>query len=130
MLKRILATILGTAVIASSAAAPQLMEGGLYVTPQDGGTYTALKILKLDDHGVHIRLYSNVFTVFPKSIDESTLYMAGIDKKEGEPLGMGHLPISKQSFPTWGAILVQQSSVSPDELEGYQMWLEAEGGYF
>lgn len=77
--------------------------------------------MKLDDQGVHIRLYSNVFETLPERIDESILYMVGMNRKPDETLGIGHVPIFKQSFATWGAVFVQQSSVLPDELEGYQM---------
>jgi hypothetical protein len=112
------------------ASEPGLKEGGIYATAGESGGYTVLKILKIDDHGVHIRLYSNVYESFPESIDESALYMAGVDRKPNEALGMGHAPISKQSFSTWGARFIQQSSVSDSELEGYKMWLEASGGYF
>lgn len=84
----------------------------------------------MDNHGVHVRIYSNVYPTPPAQIDESTLYMAGLDKREDEPLGMGHLPIFNETFSSWGAEFVQQSSVAAEELEGYQMWLEVEGGYF
>lgn len=109
---------------------PQWKEGALYAVPQEDRTFTVVKILKLDDGGVHVRMYSNVFGSLPSKIDESSLYMAGLDHKPNERLGMGHSPISKKSFATWGAVLVQQSSVSPDELDGYQMWLDGGGGYF
>lgn len=108
----------------------ELIEGGIYSTPQEGGKYTVLKILKVDEVGVHVRTYSNVYTEHPKRIDESTLYMAGMHKKPNEPLGMGHAPISKKSFSTWRIMFVQQSSVAESELEGYNMWKEAGGGYF
>lgn len=130
MLKRLLAVLFGVSSAASCTVADQWLEGGLYVTPREGGTFAPLKILKLDDHGVHIRTYSNVYAEVPSRIDESSLYMAGMDSREEEPPGMGHLPISRESFASWGATFIQKSSVSPDELEGYQMWLEAEGGYF
>lgn len=107
-----------------------LAEGGIYAAPQDGGKYSVVKILKIDEKGVHVRLYSNVYPQLPRSIEESTLYMAGMDRKPGESLGMGHAPISRESFASWGVVFVQQSSVSESELEGYNMWLEAGGGYF
>jgi hypothetical protein len=75
-------------------------------------------------------MYSNQFDSIPDSIDETFLYMAGIDREPHERLGMGHAPISHQSFSTWGAVFVQQSSVTPEELEGYEMWKEGSGGYF
>jgi hypothetical protein len=111
-------------------SASALQEGGLYATRQDDGSYSILKILKIDPQGVHVRLYSNKFSTLPKNIDESKLYMAGIDRKPGETLGMGHAPISKQSFSSWKAQFIQPSKVNPEELEGYNMWLEAKGGYF
>lgn len=107
-----------------------LVEGGLYSIPGEADGYSVLKILKLDEGGVHLRLYSNQFPEPPRQIDESALYMAGMDRQKGEPLGMGHAPISKKSFATWRATFVQQSTVKADELEGYRMWLEAGGGYF
>ena len=115
---------------ASASVDGQWSEGGLFVTPMEGGKFRPLKILKTDAHGVHIRVYSNLYQGVPEQIDESALYMAGADRGEKEPLGMGHLPVSRKSFSSWGAIFVQHSSVSPDELDGYQVWLEAKGGYF
>lgn len=106
------------------------IEGGLYYTPSDKGGYSILKILKIDDQGVHVRIYSNKYIEPPKKIDESTLYMAGRDRKPEESLGMGHLPISKKNFNGWKAKFIQQSTVKDEELDGYKMWLDAEGGYF
>lgn len=109
---------------------PRWVEGGLYYTRNENGTYSVLKILKIDDGGFHVRLYSNQFTEPPKMIDESALYMAGKDRKPSERVGVGHLPISKRPFLGWRATYFQQSTVSEEELEGYSMWLEAKGGYF
>ncbi len=104
------------------------IEGGLYATRREDGSYAVLKILKTDARGVHVRTYSNAYAQRPGRIDEAALYMAGMD--DGEHLGMGHLPVSYASFSGWDAVLVQRSSVAGDELEGYEMWREAQGGYF
>jgi hypothetical protein len=117
-------------LLGCSQSGPKLVEGGLYYTQNENGSYSVLKILKLDDGGVHVRLYSNQFSTPPAKVDESILYMVGVDRKPNETLGMGHAPISKQSFVGWKAVLFQQSAVKDDELEGYKMWLEAKGGYF
>ena len=109
---------------------PGLVEGGLYYTRKENGSYFVLKILKTDELGVHVRLYSNQFSEPPKRIDESTLYMAGIDRKPNEALGMGHAPLSRKSFEGWKATFFQKSTVNAAELDGYKMWLEAKGGYF
>lgn len=114
----------------AGSSKPKLSEGAIYSMPAEKGGYAIIKILKLDDHGVHVRLYSNNFSERPRRVDESSLYLAGIDRKLGETLGMGHAPISRKSFETWKAEFVQESNVSDEELEGYNMWKEAEGGYF
>jgi hypothetical protein len=113
-----------------SQSGSNLVGGGLYYTRNENGSYSVLKILKLDDGGVHVRLYSNQFPKPPAKVDESTLYMVGVDRKPNETLGMGHAPISKRSFAGWKAVFFQQSTVKDDELEGYKMWLDAKGGYF
>ncbi len=107
-----------------------LREGGLYYTPAEKGGYSVLKILKVDSGGVHVRIYSNAFDQPPEKVDEASLYLAGVDRKPNETLGMGHLPISKSSFSGWGAVFIQKSTVTDGELEGYKMWLEAKAGYF
>ena len=127
---RVLAVLMSLFTIFGCTAKAELKEGGIYTTPQEDGRYTVLKILKTDAQGVHIRMYSNVFAEPPTKIDETALYLAGMNRKPNEALGMGHAPISKKSFSTWGAKFVQQSSVAELELEGYNMWLEAGGGYF
>lgn len=110
---------------------PNWVEGGLYYTRNDNGSYSVLKILKVDDVGLHIRVYSNQFAEPPSEVDESALYMVGVNRKPDERIGMGHLPFLKRSFEDgWRATFFQQSTVSEDELDGYRMWLEANGGYF
>ena len=106
------------------------MEGGLYANQFDDGMYIIIKILKVEEDGVHVRMYSNVYESVPKNIDESTLYLAGMDKRPNERLGVGHVPVSARSFRTWKIVFIQQSTVTPEELEGYQEWKQAGGGYF
>ena len=130
MLKGLFGALFAAVLTTSPATASQWIEGGLYVTAQEDGTFVPLKVLKLDDVGVHIRLYSNVYSDAPSHIDESSLYMAGIDSGDAEPLGVGHMPVSNEHFMDWNPKFVQQSSVTADELEGYKVWLEAQGGYF
>ena len=108
----------------------KLMEGGLYHTRNENGSFSVMKILKLDEQGVHVRLYSNQFSTPPTKLEASSLYMAGMDRKPNETLGMGHAPLSKKSFEGWKTTFFQQSTVKDEELEGYKMWLGAKGGYF
>jgi hypothetical protein len=109
---------------------PTYVEGGLYSVPHENGKYIVVKILKVDAGGVHVRSYSNLFDQRPRDVDESKLYMADIDHKSSEALGMGHLPVAKESFRQWDAQLIKVVRVRDDELEGYRMWLDAKGGYF
>jgi hypothetical protein len=121
--------ILG-ALAKSSCARSYSVECGLYSVEAEGGVYTIVKILKVDPDGVHLRLYSNHFASRPPDVDTTTLYMAGMNRAPGELLGMGHAPISRASFATWGAEIIKVVPVEPSELEGYEMWKDAEGGYF
>lgn len=111
-------------------ARPAWVEGGLYATRREDGSHAVLKIFKADARGVHVRTYGNAYPQRPARIDEAALYMAGIHDGDGEHFGMGHLPVSHASFSGWGAVFVQRSIVAADELEGYEMWREAGGGYF
>ena len=108
----------------------QYLEGGLYSVTAENGHYAVVKILRTDNRGVHLRLFSNVFQERPRRVDSKTLYLAGMDHKPDEQLGMGHAPISYESFRTWQAVFIQKESVQPGELDGYKMWKEAKGGYF
>lgn len=128
--KLLLIVFMGLLSFLTGCSRAKLVEGGLYATPGEKGGYSVFKILKLDDRGVHVRLFSNHFSARPKIVDESTLYLAGMDRKSGESLGMGHAPISNRSFADWQVTFVQQSTVKEEELAGYKMWLEANGGYF
>lgn len=127
---KVFAALFGPAGATSPVVACRWLAGGLYVAPHESGGFVPLKILALDNHGVHVRIYSNVYPAPPARIDEPALYMAGVDKRQDEPLGVGHLPISRDSFSGWGVRFVQQSLLVAEELQGYRVWLDAEGGCF
>jgi hypothetical protein len=110
--------------------ASSIKVGGIYATPQKDGSFGVIKVLKVDDDGVHVRIYSNRFKERPRSVLESELFVAGIDRASGVALGMGHAPVSWESFSEWKAKFVQQATVSESELEGYHAWSDANGGYF
>lgn len=118
--------ILGT----SCSSGNTMHEGGLYSYQNSKGKYQIIKILKVEDQGVHVRMYSNSFDAPPSHIEESSLYMSGMNKKPGEALGMGHIPVSTDSFRSWKISFIQQSKVTAEELDGYNLWHEAGGGYF
>ena len=122
--------LLGCSRSGGGGSSGSLKEGGIYSFKNDNGTYSVLKILKLESAGLHIRVYSNQFDSPPTQVDESTLYMAGIDHKANETLGLADAPMLNERFADYKAAFVQQSTVKPDELQGYNAWKSAGGKYF
>jgi hypothetical protein len=97
------------------------IEGGIYVTEDvtsEVPGYRLMKILKVEADAVHVRLYSDDFQTKPT----------------GEPthmtVGIGHMPISREQFWRWEPEFIEVSSVSAEELEGYEIWRDADGGIF
>ncbi|HWC58228.1 MAG TPA: hypothetical protein VHC44_00935 [Verrucomicrobiae bacterium] len=108
-----------------------LKEGGFYSIKNDNGTYSVAKILKVESGGVHVKIYSNQFDSPPTQVDESKLYLAGVDHKPTETLGVADAPMKDDSFQTtYKPTFIQQGTVSPQELEGYNTWKKAGGQYF
>ena len=99
------------------------------VVAEDGG-FGVIKILAVDDHGVHVRLYAQRFPHRPQLADLGNLDIAPCGPDDANPFSIGHMPLSFQSFGPWRPQVVGAEDVQEDELEGYQMWLEANGGYF
>lgn len=124
----ILAPLLASRI--GACARPEIVEGGLYSTANDDDSYSVLKVLKVDAKGVHVRIYSNRFESALTAIDASALYLAGIDHKPEESLGLGHLPVSHEHFEAWKPRFVQREGVTEEELDGYRVWLEEGGGFF
>jgi len=103
----------------------ELKVGGLYSISDEGG-FRVAKVLALEEGAVHVRIYKNKFRSRPQTVDPSSLSLGSIDDEGG--FGMGHLPLSRQSFMNSQPVFIQQSSVTEEELEGYKMWKEAGGG--
>jgi hypothetical protein len=99
---------------------------GLYSVISGDGRYSVAKILALDEDAVHIRLYKNKFPSRPRTIDPSVLSLGSIYDEDG--FGMGHLPLSQEGFGNWQPVFLVQTSVSDEELEGYEIWKEDGGG--
>jgi hypothetical protein len=108
--------------------APSLKQGDFYTVDDGEGFFRVVKVLVLDEQGVHVRLYQNKWKERPATVDVSILSLGGVDDPEG--FGMGHLPLSKNAFAAWRPIFIQDGKVAKDELDGYEMWKEGGGGYF
>jgi hypothetical protein len=101
-------------------------EGGIYTLWQSGG-YRAVKVLKSDDVGVHVRLYANRWNDRPSELDPKVLSLTSEDESIKS---IGHLPFTRRSFLTMGPRPVAEADVEESELDGYKIWAEAKGGYF
>lgn len=105
-----------------------MTEGGVYSIASGDGKFGVVKILKLEPGIVHVRVYKNKFESRPTTIKVEELSLGSIKDKDG--FGMGHVPISEKDFSGWKAVLLTKTEVKDDELEGYKLWKEANGGVF
>jgi hypothetical protein len=119
-----------SALAGCSSKTGGLKEGGLYAFKNDNGSYSVMKLLKVEGGGAHVKIYSNQFDSPPTQVDESKLYLAGLNHKPNETLGVEDAPLSGESFQNYKATFVQQSTVTPQELEAYNTWKKAGGKYF
>ena len=106
-------------------------EGGLYAVQNEDGSFSVIKILVVDDVGVHIRAYSNRFPESPRDLNPDSLYITDGDRKPGDSLGIGHLPVMADTFASWKPTYLRQTTaITAEDMEGHQMWQQARGGYF
>ena len=90
--------------------------GELYTIPVEG-QYGVFKVLKVDTKGLHVRVYSNLYTQVPSKIDEKELY---IDLKSSS--GAEHTPLTYASIKLWQPSFLQDSKVKTEELDAYFYW--------
>lgn len=128
---RNLLILLGLVSCTSSSSIPMKTQpGDLWSVKTDDGRYGVAKVLATDEGGVHVRLYSQRFEDRPATVNPSGLTLASFGRGDATPFSIGHLPLSHRSFQDWEPELVSHGTVSEEELEGYRMWQEAQGGYF
>ena len=115
---------------------PHLVSGALYSIPGSlPNSFQVIKVLAVDDFGVHVRLYGNSFarrptTVAPELLDTSPfISIAPEDAGQEWPLSVGHLPLQAATFIGMRPIYIAHEDVIPDELEEYNEWLNTDGGY-
>ena len=108
-------------------AEPKVAAGGVYSIKSGGGEFGVAKVLVLDGETIHIRLYKNRFPTRPKSIDQTALTLGTVHDADGK-FGIGHLPIRTAEFVAWQPQLLVMTTVSTNELDGYEEWKQAGGG--
>jgi hypothetical protein len=104
----------------------QLVIGGLYSILANTGKYKIVKILVLDEEGVHLRLYQNAFDERPRKINVHELVLG----KFGDEFSAGHLPVTDEVFTRSAPAFIAKTSITEEELEGYYMWRDNDGGYW
>jgi hypothetical protein len=105
----------------------KLIVSGIYSVNSGSGKYGIIKILVLDSNVVHIRIYANKFVNRPSQLDTSKLFLGTIHDKE---FGVGHMPIAISELLQWEPRLIMKQSITQEELEGYNIWKEDNGGVF
>ena len=96
------------------ADATTLKRGGVYATLGEDNKYLIMKILALGDGAVHVRFYNEKFDTVPESIDTTQLTYL-----------IGHAPMAEKGFLADKPTLVTVEAVKDEELEGYNMYLQA-----
>lgn len=99
--------------------------GGIY-SVWGQGAFRAAKLLAVDAGGVHLRLFGNTFAERPKTVDPDSLTL----DSTGSARAIGHMPLARPGFLAMGPRLLTSAPVTEEELEGYQIWADAKGGYF
>jgi hypothetical protein len=85
--------------------------GGIYSCKSGEGGFSIVKVLVVEDMGVHVRLHSNQFSERPTIINPKDLQVS-----------IGHAPILKAGFLNWEPELMLEEIVTNDELDGYHFW--------
>lgn len=125
MLKKILRMITGGASLSFDPRAGQLVS-----VLVDDGEIGVMKLLAVDRAGVHGRVYVQRFASRPADADAGELTLAPLSLEGDQPFSIGHIPLSRGTFAGWEPVLMGERPVSDDELDGYRMWREENGGYF
>ena len=107
----------------SNSAVP--VEVGLYITCSSK-LYGILKVLKIAEEIVHVRLYKNKYKEMPTGVAYGSLQLGSIDDKNG--FGTGHLPMGRETFASWRPQLHQHSLVESQELDACGAWKESHDG--
>lgn len=97
------------------------------VSIPDDDQYAIGKLLVVERKGVHLRLYADRWDAPPDRINPWTLRL---DRFDAPSMSYGHMPLSRRAFAGMGAVFHRLAMRSTSELEGYEMWREAESGFF
>lgn len=94
-------------------------EGSICVIDNGDGSYGVVKVLVIEEEGVHVKIFANSFKTQPSQINLDSLHMGSIESGE---FGIGHVPLATEGFDNWHPETVGYEKVSESELEGYYFW--------
>ncbi|MEX1171665.1 MAG: SRPBCC family protein [Chloroflexota bacterium] len=92
--------------------------------------YAAAKMLRADRSGVHLCIYADRWVVPPDHIDPWALAFGTTETLASGILALGHIPLSHKAYARMQPKFDRLAMLGSRELEGYQEWREAQGGYF
>lgn len=114
---------------ALSRLPPDLANGdilSIQITP-DQGTFGIVKILVLEDKGVHIRVFTERYASRPEHIDTEQLSLSQSLFRQG--FAPGHLALTRTMLGAWRPVRIGHEPVKEPELDGYRSWKVAHGRY-
>jgi hypothetical protein len=119
---------LAVVFVACRKSSAWLQAGGIYSIANGDGGYGVVKLLVFEDGICHVRIYKQKFQSRPGTIDVNSLSLG----KPGDPngFGIGHIPLREAGFLKWQPVLITNTTVTPDELDGYEIWKKDGGGVF
>ena len=100
-----------------------MQEGDLCSFRSGDGSYAVAKVLKLESGVVHVRVYAKKYAERPAEMPDEDLYLGTVFDDD---FGLGHLPLDAETFEKWEPELIRHTAVEPEELEGYEIWRDAE----
>lgn len=77
--------------------------GGIYSCKGSDAEFSIVKVLVVEDGGVHVRLHTNRHKERPTSIDPKDLEVA-----------IGHVPLSEAGLRNWEPVLLMEQPVTED----------------
>lgn len=87
--------------------------GGIY-SIVSGNEYGVAKVLALTPGAVHVQLFEQHYPVRP-----------GAAPAEALTVSIGHVPLMLEGFASWEPVLIREEPVRPEELVGFEYWVQA-----
>ncbi len=104
--------------------------GDLLTVLAEDGQFGVMKVLVVDDHGIHVRLFTERFKERPQLSELHGLTVMPAFPEHTYQFSFGHMPFTFSSFTSWEPQVLGFEPVSEEELAGYRLWQKENGDYF